>query len=155
MDAPSHCSPSDSSPQLLSEQMEHLLTGEEVSTSEAPADHMSSGSADQLGSNHLQAVRSKPDTTVGLTTKTFTPISIFFLLFFPKLHILVSSTSVRLNIDCQEVAEKEIKAAGNTSSDGYQVLGKMSKSVGATGESATVSTASPDCSLSVGIASVH
>lgn len=52
---------------------------------------------------------------------------------------MVSSTSVKLNIDCQEVAEKEIKAAGNTSSDGYQVLGKMSKSIGSAGESATVS----------------
>lgn len=62
-----------------------------------------------------------------------------FFLFSLKLHILVSSTSVRLNIDCQEVAEKEIKAAGNTSSDGYQVLGKMSKSIGSRGESATVS----------------
>ncbi|XP_041661141.1 collagen alpha-1(XII) chain isoform X2 [Cheilinus undulatus] len=56
---------------------------------------------------------------------------------FHKLHIMVSSTSVKLNIDCQEVAEKEIKAAGNTSSDGYQVLGKMSKSLGSKGESAT------------------
>nr|XP_046228238.1 collagen alpha-1(XII) chain isoform X2 [Scatophagus argus] len=56
---------------------------------------------------------------------------------FHKLHILVSSTSVKLNIDCQEVAEIEIKAAGNTSSDGYQVLGKMSKSIGSRGESAT------------------
>ncbi|KAI9528339.1 hypothetical protein NQZ68_022031 [Dissostichus eleginoides] len=53
------------------------------------------------------------------------------------LHILVSSTAVKLNIDCQEVAEKEIKEAGNTSSDGYQVLGKMSKSIGSKGESAT------------------
>uniref|UniRef100_A0A3B3HJT5 Collagen, type XII, alpha 1b n=1 Tax=Oryzias latipes TaxID=8090 RepID=A0A3B3HJT5_ORYLA len=44
---------------------------------------------------------------------------------FHKLHIMVSSTSVKLNVDCQEVAEKTIKAAGNTSSDGYQVLGKM------------------------------
>ncbi|XP_074472614.1 collagen alpha-1(XII) chain isoform X2 [Sebastes fasciatus] len=56
---------------------------------------------------------------------------------FHKLHILVSSTGVKLNIDCQEVADKEIKEAGNTSSDGYQVLGKMSKSVGSKGESAT------------------
>ncbi|XP_069033568.1 collagen alpha-1(XII) chain isoform X2 [Embiotoca jacksoni] len=56
---------------------------------------------------------------------------------FHKLHILVSSTSVKLNIDCQEVAEKEIKAAGNTSSDGYQVLGKMSKAIGSRGASAT------------------
>ncbi|XP_047184536.1 collagen alpha-1(XII) chain isoform X3 [Scophthalmus maximus] len=56
---------------------------------------------------------------------------------FHKLHVLVSSTSVKLRVDCQEVAEKEIKAAGNTSSDGYQVLGKMSKSIGSKGESAT------------------
>ncbi|KAK2855870.1 hypothetical protein Q5P01_004605 [Channa striata] len=56
---------------------------------------------------------------------------------FHKLHVLVSSTSVKLNVDCQEVAEKEIKAAGNTSSDGYQVLGKMSKAIGAKGQSAT------------------
>ncbi|XP_037606721.1 collagen alpha-1(XII) chain isoform X5 [Sebastes umbrosus] len=56
---------------------------------------------------------------------------------FHKLHILVSSTGVKLNIDCQEVADKEIKEAGNTSSDSYQVLGKMSKSVGSKGQSAT------------------
>uniref|UniRef100_A0AAR2LEQ9 Collagen, type XII, alpha 1b n=1 Tax=Pygocentrus nattereri TaxID=42514 RepID=A0AAR2LEQ9_PYGNA len=56
---------------------------------------------------------------------------------FHKLHILVSSKSVKLNIDCKEVAEKEIKEAGNTSPDGYQVLGKMSKSIGSKGESAT------------------
>ncbi|XP_031656406.1 collagen alpha-1(XII) chain isoform X5 [Oncorhynchus kisutch] len=56
---------------------------------------------------------------------------------FHKLHILVSPTNVKLNLDCQEVADKEIKEAGNTSTDGYQVLGKMSKSIGSKGESAT------------------
>uniref|UniRef100_A0A8C2FL01 Collagen, type XII, alpha 1b n=1 Tax=Cyprinus carpio TaxID=7962 RepID=A0A8C2FL01_CYPCA len=56
---------------------------------------------------------------------------------FHKLHILVSPKSVKLNLDCQEVAEKEIKPAGNTSTDGFQVLGKMSKSIGSKGESAT------------------
>uniref|UniRef100_A0A674ERZ4 Collagen alpha-1(XII) chain n=1 Tax=Salmo trutta TaxID=8032 RepID=A0A674ERZ4_SALTR len=56
---------------------------------------------------------------------------------FHKLHILVSPTKVKLNLDCQEVADKEIKEAGNTSTDGYQVLGKMSKSIGSKGESAT------------------
>uniref|UniRef100_A0A8C4IHE1 Collagen alpha-1(XII) chain n=1 Tax=Dicentrarchus labrax TaxID=13489 RepID=A0A8C4IHE1_DICLA len=66
---------------------------------------------------------------------------------FHKLHILVSSTGVKLNIDCQEVAEKEIKAAGNTSSDGYQVLGKMSKSIGSKGESATLQMFDIVCSL--------
>ncbi|XP_061561152.1 collagen alpha-1(XII) chain isoform X5 [Phycodurus eques] len=56
---------------------------------------------------------------------------------FHKLHILVSSTGVQLNMDCQHVAEKSIKAAGNTSKDGYQVLGKMAKSVGSRRDSAT------------------
>ncbi|KAJ8389361.1 hypothetical protein AAFF_G00120690 [Aldrovandia affinis] len=56
---------------------------------------------------------------------------------FHKLHILVSPKNVRLNMDCQPVAEKEIKEAGNTSADGYQVLGKMSKAIGKKGDSAT------------------
>ncbi|KAJ0061326.1 hypothetical protein NL108_014999 [Boleophthalmus pectinirostris] len=51
---------------------------------------------------------------------------------------MVSSSSVKLSIDCQEVGEKELKEAGNTSTDGYQVLGKMSKSIGSKGESATM-----------------
>ncbi|XP_051951417.1 collagen alpha-1(XII) chain-like isoform X2 [Xyrauchen texanus] len=55
---------------------------------------------------------------------------------FHKLHILVSPKSVKLHVDCQEVAEKEIKPRGNISTDGYQVLGKMSKSIGSK-ESAT------------------
>ncbi|CAL8395099.1 unnamed protein product [Gadus morhua 'NCC'] len=65
------------------------------------------------------------------------PIKSIFHGSFHKLHILVSSESVQLNLDCQEVAVKEVKAAGNTSSDGYQVLGKMSKSIGSKGQSAT------------------
>lgn len=54
---------------------------------------------------------------------------------------MVSPTSVKLNMDCQQVAEKQIKEAGNTSADGYQVLGKMSKSIGSKGDTATVSGA--------------
>uniref|UniRef100_A0A3B5R0T8 Collagen, type XIV, alpha 1b n=1 Tax=Xiphophorus maculatus TaxID=8083 RepID=A0A3B5R0T8_XIPMA len=56
---------------------------------------------------------------------------------FHKLHILVSSNSVKLKVDCQEVEEKKTKAAGNVSRDGYQVLGKMTKSIGSKGQSAT------------------
>uniref|UniRef100_A0A8C1H3K0 Collagen alpha-1(XII) chain n=1 Tax=Cyprinus carpio carpio TaxID=630221 RepID=A0A8C1H3K0_CYPCA len=66
---------------------------------------------------------------------------------FHKLHILVSPKSVKLNLDCQEVAEKEIKPAGNTSTDGFQVLGKMSKSIGSKGESATLQLFDIVCSL--------
>uniref|UniRef100_A0A674BWJ9 Collagen type XII alpha 1 chain n=1 Tax=Salmo trutta TaxID=8032 RepID=A0A674BWJ9_SALTR len=66
---------------------------------------------------------------------------------FHKLHILVSPTKVKLNLDCQEVADKEIKEAGNTSTDGYQVLGKMSKSIGSKGKSATLQMFDIVCTL--------
>ncbi|XP_067312279.1 collagen alpha-1(XII) chain isoform X8 [Pseudorasbora parva] len=56
---------------------------------------------------------------------------------FHKLHISISPKNVKLNIDCQEVAEKEIKAANNISTDGYEVLGKMAKSGGSKKQSAT------------------
>uniref|UniRef100_A0A672LDE1 Collagen type XII alpha 1 chain n=1 Tax=Sinocyclocheilus grahami TaxID=75366 RepID=A0A672LDE1_SINGR len=56
---------------------------------------------------------------------------------FHKLHISVSPKNVKLNIDCQEVAEKEIKEANNISTDGYEVLGKMVKSGGSRKQSAT------------------
>uniref|UniRef100_A0A673FJ71 Collagen, type XII, alpha 1a n=1 Tax=Sinocyclocheilus rhinocerous TaxID=307959 RepID=A0A673FJ71_9TELE len=56
---------------------------------------------------------------------------------FHKLHISVSPKNVKLNIDCQEVAEKEIKEANNVSTDGYEVLGKMAKSGGSRKQSAT------------------
>lgn len=63
---------------------------------------------------------------------------------FLQLHISISPKNVKLNIDCQEVAEKEIKEANNVSTDGYEVLGKMAKSGGSRKQSATVST---DCSF--------
>ncbi|XP_058604797.1 collagen alpha-1(XII) chain isoform X4 [Onychostoma macrolepis] len=56
---------------------------------------------------------------------------------FHKLHISISPKNVKLNIDCQEVAEKEIKEANNVSTDGYEVLGKMAKSGGSRKQSAT------------------
>ncbi|KAL0969281.1 hypothetical protein UPYG_G00224980 [Umbra pygmaea] len=69
---------------------------------------------------------------------------------FHKLHISVSPEKVKLNVDCQEVAEKPIKEARNTSKDGYEVLGKMAKSAGAKKESATFQLQMFDivCSLS-------
>ena len=42
-------------------------------------------------------------------------------------------------MDCQEVAEKPIKAANNITLEGYEVLGKMSKHGGGRKQSATVS----------------
>uniref|UniRef100_A0A673I296 Collagen alpha-1(XII) chain n=1 Tax=Sinocyclocheilus rhinocerous TaxID=307959 RepID=A0A673I296_9TELE len=79
------------------------------------------------------------DTTGEIQRATFNndQVKRIFHGSFHKLHILVSPKSVKLNLDCQEVAEREIKPARNTSTDGFQVLGKMSKSIGSKGESAT------------------
>uniref|UniRef100_A0A668AMZ2 Collagen alpha-1(XII) chain n=1 Tax=Myripristis murdjan TaxID=586833 RepID=A0A668AMZ2_9TELE len=69
---------------------------------------------------------------------------------FHKLHISISPEKVKLNVDCQEVAEKPIKQANNISLDGYEVLGKMSRSGGGRRQSATFQLQMFDivCSLS-------
>uniref|UniRef100_A0AAQ4P830 Collagen type XII alpha 1 chain n=1 Tax=Gasterosteus aculeatus aculeatus TaxID=481459 RepID=A0AAQ4P830_GASAC len=69
---------------------------------------------------------------------------------FHKLHISVSAEKVKLNLDCQEVAEKPIKEANNITLDGYEVLGKLAKSAGGKRQSATFQLQMFDivCSLS-------
>uniref|UniRef100_A0A3B3DM14 VWFA domain-containing protein n=1 Tax=Oryzias melastigma TaxID=30732 RepID=A0A3B3DM14_ORYME len=66
------------------------------------------------------------------------------------LHITVSPEKVKLNVDCQEVAEKPIKEANNITLEGYEVLGKMVKSGGGKRQSATFQLQMFDivCSLS-------
>ncbi|KAM8953803.1 collagen alpha-1(XII) chain [Pelodytes ibericus] len=46
---------------------------------------------------------------------------------FHKVNIVVSPAYVRIYVDCSEVAEKPIKEAGNITTDGYEVLGKLVK----------------------------
>ncbi|XP_075996011.1 collagen alpha-1(XIV) chain-like isoform X2 [Genypterus blacodes] len=49
---------------------------------------------------------------------------------FHKLHITISKTSARVLIDCKLVEEKTINAAGNITTDGLEVLGRMVRSRG-------------------------
>uniref|UniRef100_A0A3B5B7U4 VWFA domain-containing protein n=1 Tax=Stegastes partitus TaxID=144197 RepID=A0A3B5B7U4_9TELE len=49
---------------------------------------------------------------------------------FHKLHIAISKTSAKVFIDCKMVAEKNINAAGNITTDGLEVLGRMVRSRG-------------------------
>ncbi|XP_029316062.1 collagen alpha-1(XII) chain isoform X2 [Cottoperca gobio] len=69
---------------------------------------------------------------------------------FHKLHISISPEKIKLNVDCQEVAEKPIKEANNITVDGYEVLGKLAKSGGGKRQSATFQLQMFDiiCSLS-------
>ncbi|KAH0617470.1 hypothetical protein JD844_015746 [Phrynosoma platyrhinos] len=49
---------------------------------------------------------------------------------FHKLHVVISKTTAKVVIDCKQVSEKMISAAGNISSDGIEVLGRMVRSRG-------------------------
>lgn len=39
----------------------------------------------------------------------------------------MTSKSVKIYIDCYEIVEKDIKEAGNITTDGYEILGKLLK----------------------------
>ncbi|XP_008321702.2 collagen alpha-1(XIV) chain isoform X2 [Cynoglossus semilaevis] len=49
---------------------------------------------------------------------------------FHKLHVIISKTSVKVVLDCSVIGEKSINAAGNITTDGVEVLGRMVRSRG-------------------------
>ncbi|XP_067837767.1 collagen alpha-1(XIV) chain isoform X2 [Heptranchias perlo] len=49
---------------------------------------------------------------------------------FHKVHVVITKTHAKLIIDCQQVGEKEINAAGNITTNGIEVLGRMVRSRG-------------------------
>ncbi|XP_036791415.1 collagen alpha-1(XIV) chain isoform X4 [Oncorhynchus mykiss] len=49
---------------------------------------------------------------------------------FHKLHMAISKTTARVVVDCKVVGGKPINAAGNISTDGVEVLGRMVRSRG-------------------------
>lgn len=50
----------------------------------------------------------------------------------------ISKTSARVLVDCKTIGEKTINAAGNISTDGLEVLGRMVRSRGSKDSSAPV-----------------
>uniref|UniRef100_A0A8K9UZ06 Collagen, type XIV, alpha 1b n=1 Tax=Oncorhynchus mykiss TaxID=8022 RepID=A0A8K9UZ06_ONCMY len=69
---------------------------------------------------------------------------------FHKLHMAISKTSAKAVIDCKLVGEKAINAAGNITTDGLEVLGRMVRSRGKKDSSAPFQLQSFDivCSTS-------
>lgn len=49
---------------------------------------------------------------------------------FHKLHVTISKTSVKVVLDCSVVGEKSVSAAGNITTDGVEILGRMVRSRG-------------------------
>ncbi|XP_031709277.1 collagen alpha-1(XIV) chain isoform X4 [Anarrhichthys ocellatus] len=49
---------------------------------------------------------------------------------FHKLHVTISKTSVKVVLDCSVVGEKSVNAAGNITTDGVEILGRMIQSRG-------------------------
>ncbi|XP_040901269.1 collagen alpha-1(XIV) chain [Toxotes jaculatrix] len=55
---------------------------------------------------------------------------------FHKLHVTISKTSVKVVLDCSVVGEKSVSAAGNITTDGVEILGRMFQHRGAQESSA-------------------
>uniref|UniRef100_A0A8C9TLM8 Collagen type XIV alpha 1 chain n=1 Tax=Scleropages formosus TaxID=113540 RepID=A0A8C9TLM8_SCLFO len=55
---------------------------------------------------------------------------------FHKLHVAISKITAKAFVDCKQVGEKPISAAGNVSADGQEVLGRMVRSRGTRDNSA-------------------
>ncbi|KAM7382659.1 hypothetical protein PAMP_002381 [Pampus punctatissimus] len=56
---------------------------------------------------------------------------------FHKLHVTISKTTVKVVLDCSVVGEKAISAAGNITTDGVEILGRMIPSKGQQDSSAS------------------
>ncbi|XP_028983776.1 collagen alpha-1(XIV) chain isoform X2 [Betta splendens] len=55
---------------------------------------------------------------------------------FHKLHVTISKTSVKVVLDCSAVGERAVSAAGNITTDGLEVLGRLVPSRGPRSSSA-------------------
>lgn len=56
-----------------------------------------------------------------------------------QLHVTISKTSVKVVLDCSAVEEKPVSAAGNITTDGVEILGRLVRSRGSRDNSAPVS----------------
>lgn len=86
--------------------------------------------------------------SISITSSSFTwsflplllplPVSCPAIFSLIQLHVAVSKTSARILVDCKTIGEKTINAAGNISTDGMEVLGRMVRSRGSKDSSAPV-----------------
>ncbi|KAI4811178.1 hypothetical protein KUCAC02_014095, partial [Chaenocephalus aceratus] len=79
-------------------------------------------------------------TTTKETSRTVafegTEIQKIFHGSFHKLHVTISKTSVKVVLDCSAVEEKPVSAAGNITTDGVEILGRLVRSRGSRDNSA-------------------
>ncbi|XP_043544622.1 collagen alpha-1(XIV) chain isoform X1 [Chiloscyllium plagiosum] len=87
-------------------------------------------------------------------TVTFEDPSVKKIFFgsFHKVHVIISKTHAKLIVDCKQVGEKEINAAGNISTNGVEVLGRMVRSRGPRDNSAPFQLQGFDISCSTSTA---
>ncbi|XP_067888659.1 collagen alpha-1(XIV) chain isoform X2 [Heterodontus francisci] len=71
---------------------------------------------------------------------------------FHKVHVIITKTHAKLIVDCKQVGEKEINAAGNISTNGVEVLGRMVRSRGPRDNSAPFQLQGFDISCSTSYA---
>ncbi|XP_055490682.1 collagen alpha-1(XIV) chain isoform X2 [Leucoraja erinacea] len=72
---------------------------------------------------------------------------------FHKVHVVITKTHARLVVDCKQVGEKSINAAGNISTTGLEVLGRMVRSRSPRDSSASFQLQGFDISCSTSYAS--
>ncbi|XP_034732164.1 collagen alpha-1(XX) chain isoform X1 [Etheostoma cragini] len=63
---------------------------------------------------------------------TFDQSQVYRLFYgsFHKVHLSVSQVSVSLSVDCQRVGERPARPLGNLPTDGFEMLGKLVKTIG-------------------------
>ncbi|KAM8945754.1 collagen alpha-1(XX) chain [Pelodytes ibericus] len=73
-----------------------------------------------------------PDLEGSLQEVTFNQQEVEKIFYgsFHKVHVSVSGGTIRLFVDCQKIAERPIKEVGRVTTQGFEILGKLTKTRG-------------------------